>query len=158
VTAAELVAKAAFKDGKFSQAFPYFGVERRGAPVQSFVRISDSFIRRRSQIYNPDFVIVFDPTLADAVDVTAGLQENGYVIINSAKEIKTSAKTVCVDATRIALDIIGKPIVNTCMLGAFAKVSGLITLNSLKEAIDEQFPAKIAEGNKKAVEVVYEQS
>ena len=83
VTAAELLAIAAFSDGKFSQAFPSFGVERRGAPVQAFTRIGDKPIRLRSQIYEPDYVIVQDPTLIDIVDVAHGMDENGIVIINS---------------------------------------------------------------------------
>jgi len=85
VTAAELLAVAAFEDGKYSQAFPFFGVERRGAPVTAFTRLSDKKIRLRSQIYEPDYVIVQDATLVSAVDVTAGLKPDGIVIVNSEK-------------------------------------------------------------------------
>jgi len=161
VTAAELIARAAFKDGKYSQAFPYFGVERRGAPVLSFARISDEFVRRRSQIYHPDCVLVLDPTLVEAVDVVAGLKEGGKVIVNSTTDIDKigDVKDIAtVDATKIALDIIGRPIVNTLMLGALSKATGFFKLESLKEAIDDQFPQKIAEKNKKAVDVIYEQT
>ncbi len=86
VTAAELIAVAAFEDGKWSQAFPYFGTERRGAPVTAFARISDRKIRVRSQVYEPDYVIVQDPSLLSSVDVASGLKSDGLIIVNSEKD------------------------------------------------------------------------
>ena len=157
VTAAELIAKAAFYDGKFSQAFPYFGVERRGAPVQAFCRIDDSFIRIRQNVYEPDYVIVLDSTLLEVVDVFDGLKKEGIVIINTAKKIGKE-NVHCIDATSIALEKLGMPIVNTVMLGAFSKVSGLVSIGSIKKAIKEQFAKKgdIAEKNLQAITSAYE--
>ncbi len=165
VTAAEVLAIAAFKDGKFSQAFPHFGVERRGAPVMAFTRIDDKFIRLREHVYSPDYIIVLDPTLIEAVDVTQGAKENSVVIVNtqsSPEEIKErlskdiTVKTV--DATSIALEILGKPFVNMPMLGAFVKASNAVSLEAVKEAIKEKFAKKgeLAEKNVIAAERTYE--
>lgn len=159
VTAAELIAIAVFENGWFVQAFPSFGVERRGAPVTAFVRLDDVPIRLRSQIYNPDFVIVLDETLIEVVDVASGIKQDGFILINSAKNSKDfnlNAKVITIDATCIALNIIGKPIVNTTILGAFAGVCRELDLNpwslgkaylaketssdSIIDAIKERFP------------------
>jgi pyruvate ferredoxin oxidoreductase gamma subunit len=161
VTAAELLAVAAFADGKFSQAFPAFGVERRGAPVQAFTRMDDTQIRLRSQIYEPDFVIVQDPTLVEVVDVASGLKDDGMLIINSDFDadkfnFDTKAKIMTVNATKIALDIIGRPIVNTVLLGAFAGATGEIEPESIMEAVKERFPGKIGERNAEAIMKAYE--
>ncbi len=161
VTAAELLAVAAFEDGKFSQAFPFFGVERRGAPVTAFARISDKKIRLRSQIYEPDYVIVQDPTLISAVDVTAGLKPSGIVIVNSEKPpdeigIREGIQVKTIDATGIALEIIGRPIVNTTLLGGFAGATGEISIDSIERSILERFPGKIGESNVKAAMRAYE--
>ncbi len=152
VTAAELVAIAAFYDGKYSQAFPNFGVERRGAPVTSFARIDSKFIRRRSQIYEPDFIIVQDPSLIGGVDVFAGAKKGTIVLINSEKlaaDFKAPAGVMIktVPATRIGMEIIGKPIINTILLGAFAGLTGLIKMKSVEKAIQERFEGEIAEKN-----------
>ena len=163
VTAAEVLAIAAFLDGKYSQAFPHFGVERRGAPVMAFTRIDDKFIKLREHVYSPDIVIVLDPSLLSAVDVTQGLKKDGMVIINTQKDPDEIKKSVgdfnikTVDATEIALNIIGKPFVNMPMLGAFAKATGAVSLDSVKKAIDEKFGDRpeVAEKNKKAVEETY---
>lgn len=161
VTAAELLAVAAGEEGKSSQSFPVFGVERRGAPVASFCRIDDKQIRIHQQVYNPDFVVVLDEGLLDGVDVASGLKENGVIIVNSKCDAsalneklkpKGGMKVFVVDATGIALKNLGKPIVNTAMLGAFAKASGLVTLESVKKAVNERFEGKMAEKNAKAVE------
>ncbi|ABR56857.1 pyruvate ferredoxin oxidoreductase subunit gamma [Methanococcus aeolicus] len=156
VTAAQLLAKATFIDGNFAQAFPFFGVERRGAPVIAFTRIDDKKIRIRSQIYEPDYVVVQDPSLLDSIDVKSGLKEGGKIIINTTKDIKFEGYDVfCVDATGIALDVLGLPIVNTSILGAFAGVTGEVSIEALKEAIMDSFPKKLAEKNAKAAEVAY---
>jgi pyruvate ferredoxin oxidoreductase gamma subunit len=161
VTAAELIAVAAFEDGKWSQAFPYFGTERRGAPVTAFARIADRQIRTRSQIYEPDYVIVQDPSLIHAVDVAGGMRENGLLIINSEKKpselkINTKARVKTFDATKLALEVIGLPIVNTALLGAFAGATGEIRLESVNKAIKERFPGKVGEKNIAAVKRAYE--
>lgn len=156
VTAAEVLAVAAFKDGKNSQAFPAFGVERRGAPVQAFVRISDKFLRRRDQIYEPDYVVVLDSTLLSVVNVTEGLQKGGKIVVNSKMHSPIDNYDVyCVDATKIALDVLGVPIVNTPMLGAFAAATGEVSLGSLKSAIIEKFGEKLGKKNADAIEAAY---
>lgn len=161
VTAAELLAVAAFEDGKFSQAFPAFGVERRGAPVMAFVRLSDNPIRLRSQIYKPDYVIVQDATLVDVVDVGGGAKPGGIILINSEKDpeffnIKTEASVKTLDATKLAMDIIGKPIVNTTLIGAFAGVTGEIRPGSIKKAVMERFPGETGEKNAEAIQTAYD--
>ncbi len=164
VTAAEVLAVAAFLDGKYSQAFPHFGVERRGAPVKAFTRIDDKFIRLREHVYTPDYVIVLEATLLDAVNVAEGLKEDGIIIINTEmspdevrKKLGVNNEIRCVDATKIALEEIGKPFVNMPMLGAFVKATGIVSLDSVKKAIMERFASKpaIAEKNVKAVERSY---
>ncbi|MDW7726060.1 MAG: pyruvate ferredoxin oxidoreductase subunit gamma [Candidatus Methanoperedens sp.] len=161
VTAAELLAVAAFEDGKYSQAFPAFGVERRGAPVTAFVRLSDKPVRLRSQIYEPDYVIVQDATLVDVVDVASGTKPEGIILINTEKNpgsfnIKTEAAIRTLDATKVAIDIIGKPIVNTTLIGAFAGVTGEIRPESIKKAVMERFPGKIGEKNAEAIQAAYD--
>jgi len=161
VTAAEMISIAAFEDGKFSQAFPAFGVERRGAPVQAFTRISDSPIRLRSQIYTPDYVIVQDATLLETVDVASGIKDDGVIIVNTTEKpenlkLDTKARVMTVDATKVAMDIIGFPIVNTVLLGAFAGATGEINVESIKKAVKGRFSGKVAEKNAQAIQKAYE--
>ncbi len=159
VTAADLLAMAAFFDGKYSQAFPSFGTERRGAPVTAFARISDRFIRLRSQIYEPDYIVVQDPSLLEVIDVAKGLKSNGKALINTEKsriELNTEAEVYTINATKIALDVLGVPIVNTAMIGAFAALTKEVSLDSVIKAVRRRFPAKLAEKNVRAVEVAYE--
>ncbi|MEA2065153.1 MAG: pyruvate ferredoxin oxidoreductase subunit gamma [Patescibacteria group bacterium] len=160
VTAAELIAIAAFYDKKYSQAFPNFGVERRGAPVEAYARIDNQRIKTRSQIYEPDFIIIQDDTLLDAIDPFKGCKKNTKVVINSEREedlklpIKKS-NILFVPATKIALEVLGRPIINTVMLGAFARFSGLVKIESIIKAIKGKFSGKILEKNIRAVEVAY---
>jgi len=158
VTSANILAIAAFKEGKYCQAFPFFGTERRGAPVVSFARIDDEFIKTREQIYNPDYVIVLDSTLLDVVDVTKGLKDNGMVIINTNKKVslRTNSQVKAVDATAIALEVIGKPFVNTPMIGALVGATNIVKLDSVAEVIKERFPEEIAQKNIEAVKKTYE--
>jgi len=164
VTAAQLLAIAAFYNGKQSQAFPRFGVERRGAPVESFTRISDKPIYVRSGVYHPDVVVILDPSLIETEDVTVGLKQNGIIIINSTKDPKEliknhkNFKIFTVDATSIALKIFQKPIVNTAILGAFASATKLVELGGINKAIEEKFERsiKLIDINKKAVKEAYE--
>ncbi len=161
VTAAQLLAVAAFKCGSWTQAFPHFGVERRGAPVEAFCRINDKPIDLRTHVYSPDIVVVLDSDLVNTVDVADGLVKKGRIILNAEEFPKKwdlpnfGFKINLVNATAIALDIIGKPIVNTAMLGAFAKVTEIVTLKSVQEAIKEWFPKEVADKNCKAVEEAY---
>ncbi len=159
VTAAEILAKAAFEDGKYCQAFPFFGAERKGAPVLAFTRINDNPIRRRYQVYNPDHVIVLDDTLLEAVDVLSGLKEGGKVVINATDDVNLGKNIdyYTIDATGIALDILGVPIVNTVMLGAFAGITGIVSLDSIIKVTKETFPGKIGDKNAKAAEIAFEQ-
>ena len=161
VTAAEMISIAAFEDGKFSQAFPAFGVERRGAPVQAFTRISDRPIRLRSQIYTPDYVIVQDATLLETVDVASGIKDDGVIIVNTTEKpeslkLDTKARVMTVDATKVAMDIIGFPIVNTVLLGAFAGATGEIDVESIKKAVKDRFSGKVAEKNAQAIQKAYD--
>ncbi len=158
VTLVELLAKAAGYDGKYSQAFPSFGPERRGAPVRAFCRISGNPITLRSQIYNPDYVIVLDSGLLGLPEVSEGLKEDSTIIVNSGEQISTgnpNQRICCFDATKLALDMIGKNIVNTAMLGVFAKITRIVSLQSVLSVVEEKFPGKIGEMNKKLVEEAY---
>lgn len=162
VTTSEIIAIAAFNDGKQSQAFPMFGVERTGAPVMAFSRISGEKIHLRQQVYEPDFVIVLDATVAGSVDVAKGLKPEGLLIINSDKPasqlgIKTLARIVEVDVSKKALEILGKPLVNVAVIAAFAALTKEISLPSLLKAIGQKFAEKkeSAEKNKKLAEIVY---
>ncbi|MFN3504589.1 MAG: pyruvate ferredoxin oxidoreductase subunit gamma [Caldimicrobium sp.] len=165
VTSAELIAIAAITQGKYAQAFPSFGPERRGAPVQAFARISDEKIRTREKIYHPDIILVLDATLPKIVNVTAGLKEDGIAILNSShgeKEVRAmlkgfKGKLAIVDATKIALEELGVPITNTTMLGAFIKASGLIDPRYMEEALKHRF-GKLAEKNIKALHRAIEET
>ncbi len=166
VTAANILAEAAFLEGKYVQAFPFFGVERRGAPVTAFTRIDEKPIRIKTQIYEPDVVVVLDPSLLDTVDVTAGLKEGGMVIVNTEKtreEIlqklkKKPAKLALVDATTIALEILGLPITNTSILGAVAKATGIVKIESVEEAIKDAFSGELGEKNARAAKEAFEKT
>ena len=163
VTTGQLLAISAFYDGKECQTFPMFGVERTGAPVEAFVRVSDTKIHLRSQVYEPDIVMVLEPSLVDVIDVTKGLKKSGTIIINTNKSKEElpfrNLNVHLVDATSIAMKTFGKPIVNTAMLGAFAATTKLITLESLKKAIHEKFSVSkgksMSDLNIKAIEQVY---
>jgi pyruvate ferredoxin oxidoreductase gamma subunit len=161
VTAAELLAVAAFDDGREAQAFPAFGVERRGAPVQAFCRISDGPIRIRSQIYTPDYVVVQDPTLMETVHVLAGLRPEGTVIINTERSptelgLETQARVVTAPATRIALEELGRPIMNTAIMGAFSGASGAISFDAIERSIRHRFPEELGDRNVRAARRAYD--
>lgn len=158
VTAARLLAEAAFLEGKLCQAFPTFGAERRGAPVCAFTRISDVPIRARSQVYSPDHVVVLDSSLLGVVNVCEGVKGDGWVVVNSKRPISLPAGRVAtVDATKIAVETIGRPIVNTAMLGAFARVTGLVSLDSLVRVVERHFSGRGAVGNINALRTAYEE-
>ena len=164
VTAANILAAAAFKEGMQVQAFPMFGVERRGAPVAAFTRMDDRRIDLRTQVYTPDCVVVLDTTLLSVVDVGAGIKEGGMVILNTQKDpsdFKYNAKVFCVDATTIAvgnkLGTATNPIVNTAILGAFSRATGKVGMGAIEWAIEKNAPIKTAE-NRKAAKDAFEQT
>lgn len=157
VTASELLAIAAFKDGKFTQAFPKFGPERGGAPVEAYCRIDDKFVLLRTDVYEPNYLIVLDKTLLKAVDVTKGLQKDGIIVINSDENIKLDGfKTYFIDATKIALETLGRPIVNTTALGAFVAFTNLVSLKALEAALAERFSGEMLTKNVEAVKRAYD--
>jgi pyruvate ferredoxin oxidoreductase gamma subunit len=158
VTCAELVAQAAIDMGKYATAFPSFGPERRGAPVIAFARVDDKPIKLRSKIYNPDVVVVLDPSLLEIASPTVGLREGGMLIINTShdeesirKQLGYNGKLALVDAGRIAKEVLGLPITNTTMVGALVKSTGLMEVEALKEPFKRRF-GKIAPRNIQAME------
>ncbi len=166
VTGAELLALAANYEGKHSQAFPFFGSEKRGPPVEAYCRIDTVPITIHEEIAEPDIVIVGDPGIMDSVDVCRGLKGGGIVIVNTVKkpeELNLKAKRVItVDASLVALRHFGRLILNTVMLGAFCKVSDVVKLETVKRAIREKlggsgkFSDKIVDLNIAAIEEVYD--
>jgi 2-oxoacid:acceptor oxidoreductase gamma subunit (pyruvate/2-ketoisovalerate family) len=164
VVASEILAAAFFKEGKYVQSFPTFGVERRGAPVAAFTRVDAKAILLRCEVYEPDHVMVLGETLVESIDVTAGLRDGGWIIINtelSPSEFKFPDKyrVATVDASGIAvnhkLGTKTSPIVNTSILGAFCKVTGLVDLKSVAESIKDYIPMK-AENNIAAAQDAFE--
>lgn len=166
VTAANLFVAAALKDGnKGVQAFPFFGAERRGAPVRAFARISGDEIHLRSEIYTPDIVIVLDESIMDMVDVLKGLKKNGKILINTTKNPKDfdfSKKydVATVDATGIALKheilVGGIPVVNTPILGAIPKILDRVTLKSIQDTVKGKWKGELADKNVKATQDAYD--
>jgi 2-oxoacid:acceptor oxidoreductase gamma subunit (pyruvate/2-ketoisovalerate family) len=163
VIASEILAEAFFREKKFVQAFPAFGVERRGAPVVSFTRISDGEIRERCEIYEPDHLIVLDPILLDTINITTGLKEGGWIVINTNRESLDGEalgkfRVAMVDANKIALKYgLGSrsaPIVNTAIVGAFAGATKLVGLDAVLNAVEEFVPLR-KENNRKAAEEAY---
>ena len=176
VSASNILANSAFIEGKYVQSFLLIGAERRGAPIMAYTRIDDKPIRNRSQIYFPDYVIVLDADLVGLVDVANGIKSSGIILINSDKkssdfqfsfrrateeQSRSDVKVVPIDVTSISLKYkIGNPtaqIVNTSILGAFARVSGVVGLDSLLATIREYAPAKPAE-NALAAEEAYKKA
>ncbi|OQX52358.1 MAG: pyruvate ferredoxin oxidoreductase [Candidatus Cloacimonas sp. 4484_209] len=166
VVASKILAEAFFLEGHYVQSYPQYGVERRGAPVTAFLRIGekDEKLFVRSHIYEPDLIIVLDPTLLESINVFDGLKEGGWVVMNTTVKPEELSKTkrkynfATVDASGIAikwgLGSKAQPIVNTAILGGFARATGNILLNSLKKAIVENAPIK-PENNAKAAEDAY---
>ncbi len=159
VTSARVLALAAVKEGKFGQASQTLLGDRRGAPVMAFTRIDDKRIGLRGPIQRPDYLIVLDPTLVKAIDLSADLKESSQIIINSPKNLGFKHQTTYVDATSIAIKNLGRPIVNTSMLGAFAAATQLVSLASVVEAFLELFGEKFSpqqvKTNSKTIEETY---
>ena len=167
VTAAEMLSIAAFEQGRHALAFPSFGSERTGAPVVAFCRIDDQEIRLREPILEPDALIIQDPTLLHQVDVFQGLKPDGYVLINSTRSFDELGvgditqrfrheRLTHVPATEIAMKHLGRPVANAVLLGGFAALSGLITLDAVAHAIRDKFNGKVAEGNVAAAAEAYD--
>lgn len=160
VKAAEVLVYAAVKDGKYGNSIPFFGFERQGAPVTAFLKISDSPIRAKNRVSNPDIVVVLDPTIMNAVNVFEGIKDNSTLILNSKQDIKdikipeAVKKVAVVDATTISLELLGKSITNTVMLGAFCKVTGLADLGLVSEKVEELWGKKNVETLKRGFEEV----
>ncbi len=168
-TAADLLAQVSLELGKYIQAFPEYGPERAGAPMRSYVRISDKPINLHCGVTNPDIVVVIDPTLIGNKDITEGLTENSVIVVNSdkspqeiRKKLNFSAKKVfTVDATKIALEETGLPFPNTPMLGALIRATEVVPLNELKERIKKKFGKKLTpeklQGNLNAIDRAYKE-
>jgi pyruvate ferredoxin oxidoreductase gamma subunit len=161
VLAAELMVVAAFEDGKYGQAFPAFGGERRGAPVQAFVRLDAYPVRVRYRVNQPDHVIIMDHTLPNTVDVLEGLKPGGLALIDSEKSpaallFSANAPVYAVPATRIALEIFGQPFVNPAMLGAWAAATGEVSLEAIQHAFQQRFPGVLGEKNSRAALMGYD--
>lgn len=154
---AEILVAAFVADGKYASGFPMFGFERRGAPVAAFVRADDQPVREKTQIYFPDCVLVIDPSQIKLPRVYAGLKPAGMVVLNSptlpqARPDAKISRLGWADATRIALEEIGRPITNTCMLGTFVRTSGWIKIDSILISLENYFEGRLLSLNRKAVQ------
>lgn len=167
VSAAEMLSVAAFLEGKHAQAFPSFGSERMGAPVTSFCRIDNVEIRLRDPIVEADAIIVQDPTLLLTPGLFDGLMPEGYVLINSSRDIEAlglgsllqklpAGHIFTIPATELALKHVGRPLPNAVMLGGFAAMASVINIKSVEEAIAEAFPGKVGESNIAAAKASFE--
>ena len=164
VVACKILANALFREGKFAQSFPAFGVERRGAPVMAFTRIDDKPIHLRSEIYEPDHLIILDASLLQTIDVTIGLKPAGKILINSSLSpqsfhLPDKFEVMTIDANKIAashgLGSRSTPIVNTAILGAFSKFTQIIGVEAIEAAIHESVPIK-KEANVRATHEAFE--
>jgi pyruvate ferredoxin oxidoreductase gamma subunit len=169
VTAAELLSVAAFAEGSHAQAFPSFGSERTGAPVVAFCRIDEKPIRVREPIAHPDALVIQDPTLLHQVDLFGGVGDDAYVLVNTTLDFDRLGigeymerfrpeRLLCVPATQLARRHLGRPKPNAALLGAFAGLSRVVTIDSVAGAIRERFAAPLAEGNVAAAEEAFRMS
>ena len=162
VTAAELLSVAAFAEGRHAQAFPTFGSERTGAPVVAFCRVDERPIRSREPIAEPDTLIVQDPTLLHQVDLFAGLHPGGLVLLNSARTLAelglddTGFRIVTLPATDLARQHLGRPVPNAVLLGGFAALTSVVSLDSVVAAIGQKFAGAVGEKNAVAARAAYE--
>ena len=167
VTAAELLAEAAFREGRHAQAFPSFGSERMGAQVMSFCRLDDKPIRTHEPVTEPDALIIQDPTLLHQADLFAGLGREGYMLINSARGLEELGldefvknfrrdRLLVVPASALALTHLGRPLPGAPLLGGFAALAGMVSLDSVLAAINDRFTGSVAEGNVKAARAAFD--
>jgi pyruvate ferredoxin oxidoreductase gamma subunit len=164
VTAGKMLAQVALDSGQYFQAFPDYGPERAGAPIRAFTRLSPEPIHKHCQIQEPDMVLVLDPTLLEAVNVTEGLEEDGILLVNTAQspaEVREmvgfrTGRVFTVDATRIALETLGREITNTPMLGALVKATGILTVEDLvaqtRKQFGDKFGTEVVNRNVEAIE------
>jgi len=165
VTAAKILVAAAMEEGKYAQAIPSFGQERKGAPVFTYARISETPILSHSYVYFPDVVVLFDTFLMDlGIDPLLGIHEKSTLVINTTDSKKLTliagefAKTAYLDAWLITKEIIGDVPPNSAMLGAFAKMTGLVSISSISSGIKEFMPTKVASKNALCAELAYERT
>jgi len=156
VTAAQVLATAAILEGKYAQAFPEFGPERRGAPVKAYLRIANAPIYVREPILRPDVVVVADQSLFKAENPLEGVKETTVLVVNGV--YKAPVKTYYVDATSLAMKILGRPIVNTALIGAVVKATGVVSLGSVAKALAKFFSGKLYDLNLKLVEAAYQET
>ncbi|MFX1483956.1 MAG: 2-oxoacid:acceptor oxidoreductase family protein [Promethearchaeota archaeon] len=160
VTSNQMLGKAALAEGNYIQAFPEFGPERTGAPVRAFLRISKQPIQVYAQVYDPDVVVCIDPTLLEVVDVTEGLKKEGTLVINSDKdpqEIRDKfgfkgGKVVTVDASTIAMEVMGRPFYNMPTMAAAVQATGVVAVKTVINEVLERYPGKVGDLNKVAIE------
>lgn len=167
VTTAELLSVAGFIDGREAQAFPSFGSERMGAPVQAFCRLDEKPIRVREPVTAPDALIVCDSTLLHHVALFSGLAPHGYVLINSSRswselgldelhETFSPQRMLTVPASELAREYTGRPLANTCLLGSFAALTGAVSMDAVEKALRQRFGPRVAEGNVRAARAAFE--
>jgi pyruvate ferredoxin oxidoreductase gamma subunit len=167
VTAAELLASAAFREDRYAQAFPSFGSERMGAPVQSFCRIGDQPIRTREPVTEPDALVIQDPTLLHQADLFAGLRREGYVLVNSTRGFgelgladlvarHCQDRLLVVPATALAMEHLGRPLPGAPMLAGFAALTEVVKLDSVLAAINGRFAGPVGEGNVAAARTAFD--
>jgi len=170
VTAAKVFADACLIGGRYVQAFPEYGPERSGAPLRAYNRVSSKELRMHCPILNPNIIVVVDATLLDGIDVTEGAPDDAMFIVNTAKDLeeirsklkaKPTQKVFTINATKIAMECFGRPLPNSPMVGALAKISGIVSLDvvldSVKKSFGKKFSQKIIEGNLEAVKRGYEE-
>jgi len=168
-TASNILAEAAIREGKHAQSFPTFGPERMGAPIMAFTRISEGVIEVHSGVYEPDIVVVLDPTLLGTINVLEGLKRGGLLVLNykssSIEELThllgselRNYKTYVVPATEIAVKVLGRGITNTAMLGALVKASPIVKLETIFDVVKERFRGPIAEKNVEVIKAAYEET
>lgn len=173
-TAAQLVARVALEEGRFSQGFPEYGPERMGAPIRGFTRVSDAAIRLHCAIERPDVVVVLDDTLIGLPALTEGVDPGTVFVVNTTLAPRAmreklgrpeggvpGGKVYCVDATKISIDELGRPMPNTPMVGALVKATGCISIEALKKDVEKKFLGKFGEqivrGNLRAIQRAYEE-
>jgi pyruvate ferredoxin oxidoreductase gamma subunit len=167
VTAAELLASAAFREGRHAQAFPSFGSERMGAPVMSFCRIDDKPIRTHEPVTEPDALIIQDPTLLHQAELFAGMNSQGYMLVNSTKNFGELGldefvrgfrrdRLLVVPAGALAMTHLGRPLPGAALLGGFAALTWAVSLDSVVAAIREKFSGPVADGNARTARAAFE--
>ncbi|MCF2136637.1 MAG: 2-oxoacid:acceptor oxidoreductase family protein [Candidatus Thorarchaeota archaeon] len=166
VTSNQMLGKAALEEGRYIQAFPEFGPERTGAPVRAFLRISKDPIQIYAQVYHPDIVVCIDPTLLEVVNPTEGLKEDGILVLNttmSPAEVRDkfgfkTGTVVTVDASTIAMEILGRPFYNMPTMAAAVKATGIVKLETVIQTVLNRYPGKVGELNKAAMERASEEA